>query len=565
MNKCVLLLAPRWWGFRNSLRKRERNAVLKLVVMLVMAVLFWAGSYILFSRVMGYFGSVEIFGELLARKLLFMIFLTLFSVLLFSNIITALSTFFLSDDLPLVFSSPVPLEKIYVTRYAETLLESSWMVTFFALPIFVSYGVVMGAPWTFYAALTALMAPFLMIPAGLGVIVTMLLVNVFPARRIRDILFLMVIVLVIILYLLIRFLQPEKLVSPEAFSSLVEYLSVLRTPKTQLLPGHWATEALAPLAQKSSGSSGFYLLTLVGTALGLLATGNLVARRIYFYGFSKAQEAHRVRFSKNPLMDGLLGLFTYPFHPSTRALMSKDVKTFFRDTSQWSQLLLLAALVVVYMYNFSVLPLDKAPIAKFYMENLFSFLNMGLAGFVIAAIAARFVFPTVSIEGEHFWLVRSSPLTAKRFFWSKFWAAFIPLAALSQLLIIVSNHLLHATTFLKYLSSFTVLAMTFGIVALALGLGALYPKFRAENVTKISTSYGGIVYMITSMGFIGAVVLLEAWPTYLLFTAVLGHQMLERREIGQMALSYGTAALVNIAAVVIPMKRGIEAFSRIEL
>ncbi len=564
MNEIALMLMPRWWAFRNSLRKRERHAVLKLVVMIIMALLFWAGSYVLFSRILGYFGSVEVFGELLARKLLFMIFLTLFSVLLFSNIITALSTFFMSDDLPLVFSSPVSLGKIYMARHAETLLESSWMVTFFALPIFISYGAVMGAPWVYYLTLAAVIVPFLMIPSSLGVIITMLLVNVFPAKRIRDILFLMVIVLVIILYLLIRFLQPEKLVNPEAFSNLVEYLSVLRAPKAQLLPSHWATEALAPLAQRSSGSTGFYLLMLTSSAIGLLSAGNLLARRIYFYGFSKAQEAHQAKLSRNWLMDGLLDFITRRFHPSTRSIIIKDVKTFFRDTSQWSQLLLLAALMVVYLYNFSVLPLDKAPIAEYYMENLFSYLNMGLAGFVISAIAARFVFPAVSMEGDYFWLLRSSPMTMRRFFWSKFWTSLIPLAALSQLLIIASNHLLHADRFLKYLSSFTILAMTFSIVALALSSGTIYPVFKAENITKISTSYGGIVYMVTSMGFIASVVLLEAWPTYLLFT-VGRAEALSTWQIAQIAISYGTAAAVIAAAVIIPMKRGLDALSRLEI
>jgi ABC-2 type transport system permease protein len=565
MNQIALLLYPRWWAFRNSLRKRERNAILKLVVMVVMALLFWAGSYVLFSKLMAYFGSVDVFGELLAKKLLFMIFLTLFSILLFSNVITALSTFFLSDDLPLIFSSPVPLEGIYITRYSETLLESSWMVTFFALPIFVSYGVVMGAPWIYYPTLAAVILPFLMIPSALGTIITMLLVNVFPAKRIKDILFLMIIVLVIILYLLIRFLQPEKLVNPEAFSNLVEYLSVLRMPKTQFLPSHWATEVLAPLAQRSSGSIGFYLLMLVSTALGLLAVGNMVARRIYFYGFSKAQEAHRIRLSRNWFMDAIIGFFSRPFHLSTRAVIEKDIKIFFRDTSQWSQLLLLAALVVVYLYNFSVLPLDKAPIAKYYTENLFSFLNMGLAGFVISAIAARFVFPAVSLEGDFFWLIRSSPLTLKRLFWSKFWTAVVPLAVLSQLLIVLSNHLLQATTFLRYLSSMTVLGMTFGIVATALGLGAVYPKFKAENVTKISTSYGGIVYMITSMAFISAVVMLEAWPTYLVIASGARWRDLGGWEMAQIAISFGTAVLICIAAVAIPMKRGLVALKNVEL
>jgi hypothetical protein len=42
---------------------------------------------------------------------------------------------------------------------------------------------------------------------------------------------------------------------------------------------------------------------------------------------------------------------TRPFPDVLRAIMLKDVKTFLRDTTQWSQLFLLVALVVVYRGN----------------------------------------------------------------------------------------------------------------------------------------------------------------------------------------------------------------------
>ena len=44
-----------------------------------------------------------------------------------------------------------------------------------------------------------------------------------------------------------------------------------------------------------------------------------------------------------------------PLSPVRRHLLVKDVKVFLRDVSQWSQLLLLVALMLVYLYNFRVL------------------------------------------------------------------------------------------------------------------------------------------------------------------------------------------------------------------
>jgi hypothetical protein len=99
----------------------------------------------------------------------------------------------------------------------------------------------------------------------------------------------------------------------------------------------------------------------------------------------------------------------FPFRARC-AIVFKDLKHFFRDTSQWSQLFLLFALMVVYIYSFKFLPLDRAAMPSFYLQNLIAFLNLGMVGFVTSAIAVRFVFPAVSLEGTSFWIIRSAPL-----------------------------------------------------------------------------------------------------------------------------------------------------------
>ena len=109
---------------------------------------------------------------------------------------------------------------------------------------------------------------------------------------------------------------------------------------------------------------------------------------------------------------------------SVRAFALKEVKTFFRDQTQWSQIFLIGALIIIYVYNFKVLPLEKAPIQTIYLQNLLSFLNMGLAAFVLTSVAARFAYPAVSTEKEAFWLVKSVPIHLKRFLWIKFFIYF---------------------------------------------------------------------------------------------------------------------------------------------
>ena len=122
--------------------------------------------------------------------------------------------------------------------------------------------------------------------------------------------------------------------------------------------------------------------------------------------------------------------------------MLKDIKTFLRDTTQWSQLFLLLALIVVYLYNFKVLPLDRSPMPAGTIRTIVSFANLALAGFVLSAISIRFAFPAVSLEGQAFWILQTTPISLRALLWSKFWLNFVPLLVLGELLVFLSNLLL---------------------------------------------------------------------------------------------------------------------------
>ncbi|MBI5191086.1 MAG: hypothetical protein HZA22_10465 [Nitrospirae bacterium] len=557
MTGAFQLLGPRLAGARRGTDLREKGASFKTIFMAILSVLFWAGTFYLFYRALGYFRGTEAIGDMLAYRLLEMVFLTFFSVLLFSNIITALSTFYLSEEMSLILTSPIPDARIYVYKFVETAFLSSWMVITFGLPVFLAYGLtyVAGAP--FYLLLLPVFAAFVLIPAPLGMAAAMVLVRVFPAKRTKDIIFFLSIILVMLLYFLIRFMQPERLVNPEEFGLVADYIASVKGPSSPLMPDYWAVQALWPVLTGKGRFEPFWPAMLVSTAAALFVICGWVFGWLYRAGYSRAQEGGRYRTygltPSGPVLERIAG----PVDAPLKALVIKDVRTFFRDTTQWSQLFLLGALVVVYIYNFKVLPLDKFPFATFFLENFIAFLNLGLAGFVIAAVAVRFVFPAVSLERESFWILRTSPLGLKGFLWAKFWSAWLPLFILAEALVLLSNHYLRASAFMSILSAVTIFFMTFGITGLGVGLGAVYPKFRFENAAQVSAGYGGIVYMLVSMCFIGGVVALLAWPVYLFFTARYRGVPETPLELAISAACFIMVVAVNIAACIWPMRLGL--------
>jgi ABC-2 type transport system permease protein len=525
---------------------------------------FWGLIFILSARMLPYFQSVEVIGDLLAHHLLAMILLTFFTLLIFSHIISALSNLYLSADLELCHSSPSSMDALFLSRVFHTIIDSSWMVFVFGLPIMMAYAYVFRPGPGFYLDLVHMGPALAIIAACIGIFVTMVMVSIFPAQSTRDIMMLLVIIGVVVLYLLLRLLRPERLVDPDAFFNMMQYITALKSPDSPYLPTHWVTQVLWGHLSQAQGKGRFFeILLLWSTAGAFVFLDVWVARYIYFTGFSKSQEAKRRRRGRG-LLDVFARMIQKPFGHDLASITDKDIRTFFRDNTQWSQLLLLGALAVVYLYNFSVLPLEKSPIRLEFLQNEIAFLNMALAAFVLSAVSVRFIFPAVSSEGGAFWIIKSSPIPIKRFLWGKFILYILPMLLLAEVLIIVTNMLLHVTPFMMVLSSVTMFFAVFGIVALGVGFGALYPRFKYENISQVATGYGGLMYMIFCAMFMAIIIVLEAGPVYILFMADLKQRSITALQWLFVVPSFLAVFFVQWIALFTPMRMGVRALEAYE-
>ena len=415
MKTLFLLLSPGLTGTKNRLLRSGSSGKKKTILMGLLGIAFWIGMFLISCRVLKYFQSIEMIGDLLARYLLTMLLLTIFSLLIFSSVISALSNLYLSDDLELCLSTPVSIEEIFLSRAILTFVNSTWMILVFSMPVFFAYGYVYGSGAAFYFTFLHMIVAMAMIASGVGIFLTMALVHIIPAQRTRDIILLLSIVMVIALYFLFRFLRPERLVDPEAFFSVVQYMGALKAPDSPYLPTRWIGEtlwgSLRPAFGQGPSFSGAPHLDH-----GVSPPGDqyLDGESGLFFGFFKiAEKPEKDAQGEKGFLPLRRKCAQSRSGERSGAIISKDIKVFFRDNTQWTQLLLLGALVVVYVFNFSVLPLQKSPIPLDFLQNELAFLNLGLAGFVLSAVCARFVFTAVSAEGRAYWIIRTSPLNIR--------------------------------------------------------------------------------------------------------------------------------------------------------
>ena len=160
------------------------------------------------------------------------------------------------------------------------------------------------------------------IATGLGIIATMSLVRIFPAKKTKEILLLLGILLLIGLYLLFRFLQPERLFNTEELNQFIHYLAIFNTPTNAYWPNHWFVEFLIPLLFEKPGAPFFNFLKVPKTGadyffiLFLVAGDSPAGTESLTEFFLSLQQSpdngfgyFLVRIKQNPLPFGMLLIF----------------------------------------------------------------------------------------------------------------------------------------------------------------------------------------------------------------------------------------------------------------
>lgn len=536
-SRALTLLLPGLYSLGNGLK---RGVLLRRLPLTLLGLGFWAILYACTAVVLSYVREIDFLGEILARRLLSLIFFSLMGFLFLSNLVTAISSFYLSGDLPLLRTLPVEDGDILAQKTVHSMINSSWMVASFVPPVLVAFGTEYGAGWGFYASAFLGFGLFMLISGGLGITAAHVLTRLFPAGRVRDALLFAGLVLFLLVYYFLRQAVPEDFENP------VEMINVGMAFRVEspILPSYWMTEAVMPHLSGTRADALYFLLLLSNSAFFIMIS-LVVGKWLYGGNFDRLAPSGGARIT------GSLGY--YPGSPRA-ALLYKDLKVFARDKAQWSQLLIILALVFVYVYNFKLVELEAVmSMAPFVREGVL-IANLLMAGMVLSAVAARFLYTAVSAEGRAFWVVKSSPVSMRSFLLDKFMFGSVPVTILTLAIVMLTNHFMGMGGAHMLVSAATVVVLGLSISALGTGLGAMSPKFKYENIASVSMSLGGMGFMLLAFALVVVTLLIEALIVYLYYA---GGSFPRAAAIAGALLILA----VNFIAAYWPMKIGIRRLS----
>jgi len=503
---------PRLWPLRiAAARLRPYNASLLTRVTMV-AILFGAflyGDFLLFRRIISAITQIEslspFFALGLLENLLGLVFLVSFLVLFFSSLTSAIASFFTDADLEIDHAAPVGKLSIALKRWWRTFLRSSYLIVAFLLPLFLALAFRYDLGWTFMGAALVNLLLLVATPVSAASIVVILLVRFFPVGRVQQIVVTLAVLVITLTIMGFRVARPERLFLKIDTDDLVQVLKLIELPASDYYPSGWLAGALlAWPAGAAASSDSIKLAALAGSSFLVFL---LIARSHYFIAFVRAKETLAPTALGSGLITRTTDRLSMNMHPQSRALFRKEVRIITRDVGQWSQLFMMVALLFIYLYNIQTLPLEGDVRATFV-----AYMNLAMAGFVMAALCLRFAYPSVSAEGRAFWTLQTAPLSSRRMLVVKTLIFIVPLSVLALLLVSLGNVMLAAPA---QVWSYTVvggLLMTITLVSLGVGMGGISPNFTAENPLEVGLSLGGFAYMAISMTYVGTMLLLLARP-----------------------------------------------------
>src|SRR5205823_937515 len=366
-----------------------------------------------------------------------------------------------------------------------------------------------------------LVALFIVLPAAGG---SFLAINVarFLDRRLFQVCALILMAALVCAAALWFRPEPAAVDSSETRVLAVLDKMLLRTRFAQYpwLPSYWVSSGVLNWGSGALAAAGFFLLVLLSHALffGMLSftqMGNLfydaasaVNSRASIFGRWKWMRAIRRPISDRawPGLAQWIADRLFWLEPDVRALIVKDTRMFWRDTTQWAQSLMLFGLLAVYIFN---LRHFSQQLNHMFWVHLVSYLNLGACSLNLATLTTRFVYPQFSLEGKRLWIVGMAPLGMARVVKTKYWLATCTSLAVTLSLIWLSCYMLEMTWDRIIYFAVAITVMTFTLTGLAVGLGTLYPNFKEENPSKIVSGFGGTFCLVLSFLYIlGSVVLL---------------------------------------------------------
>ena len=420
-----------------------------------------------------------------------------------------LQALYLANDMDFLLAAPIPIRAVFVAKLLQAILPNLALISLISLPLLVGLGLARGYNPLYYLLVIIIILALALAAAGLGALLVMGIVRIFPARRVAEVLGF---VGAISSFLCSQSGQLARFedVPPDQAMQVLANFSRFASPWSPL---SWPGQALVSLGRGQwLVGSGFLVLTLA--LCGLFFYSSLaVAERLYYSGWANMQNNRRKKKSaaataaqqaqaQRPATTGLLP-------QPLRAIIIKDFYMLRRELRNMSQLItpLIFGLVYAVMLLRDDDPLPVAgsetpALLAETMQNIPLYISVALAMFVSWMLVSRLAGMGFSQEGKNYWLLKAAPLNPTQLLTAKFLVAFLPSVILGWIYLLIISLLQPGGLGQLWFTLLVVALTTAANTGINLAFGVAGANMTWEDPRRMTTGLNGCLSALVSFIFL---------------------------------------------------------------
>ena len=414
----------------------------------------------------------------IAQGFLSLLFMVGLAAQMFFGITAAFATLYMSEDLELLFVSPVSTRAVFAVKTLVIAVSNLLTAVLFTFLPGVFYGLLFGAPFLYYFWALVITLALLAIGTALAELINLAVMRIVPPHRSKEAIGVIGAVAGILIALVFQI--PNLVMTNGGSFNLGEWLSnqepLLRA--MGYFPWGWSALAL------SNGAAGQHLAAL-GWSLAVLALGVTVFSWVFLLverGFRRGwislsqgaggrrrrtkKTAKTIQEKRNDLpvlagQDSTLGKAS-PWL-GMWAVAKKDLLYMKRDTREWIGYLTPLLIMVFFVGRFLFFPGEGA------RETLLAVLVMYTVMF-----SGNLALQSFGREGEADWFLNSVPLAGWPVVWGKLLATILPTLVLMEALLV-------GTALAIGLAPNLIIGLAVGAVFISLGSSAIGLYYSINN------------------------------------------------------------------------------------
>lgn len=480
---------------------------------------FAFGVYLFTGNIIEYLLEKIKIGTFLLHRFISIVLFIFFIAVNVGNIVVSFSTLYKSKEVFYLLTKPISFVKIFLIKFLDNFFYSSTTLLMICLAVLAGYGNYYNLNFWFYPfSLIFILIPFMLTAASLGALILMSVIAIAKRIGVRT-----VIVIIAGLYLFgvtffFTFTNPVDLVNNvmEHYPNVDFYYGYLDSEVSKYLPNHWIADSLYYLTNGNISAMMNNILLINLFAFTLLTITLIAAAFLYYKTWIVSLE---LRIRKEKPLQHQKGFFTFgeesSLSPANESLLKKEFWTFVKEPSQIIHSSVLFLLIILFVGSIGSIDVRLFAGSNIYLRTVIYLVIFLFNAFLISSLSLRFVFPLLSLEGEAFWKLRSSPVNALKFMSLKLIIYLSVIVLLSQVLGYFSHR--HFTTGIYIAAIINYFFISVTLVSLNFTAGIYFVNFKEKNPIRIASSQGASLTFLISLTYLVFLIIVLFAPIYTYF------------------------------------------------